>query len=145
MTDEQFAERIAREMGDVNDTADFYKWSYRRQTEKLPSSHEHWIEAKNAALAVSAASEAEARGRRMASLQADREAERRRYDAEIEASLAEDKTRLQNEWLANNPTLTAEDFERRTWGLLKANLIQERENAQMRIELQAARASMDFG
>jgi hypothetical protein len=79
-----------------------------------------------------------------ASLQAEREAERTRYKRENEASLAEDKKRLKNEWLANNPNLTAADFERKAWHLLKANLIRERENAQIEAELAAARSAMDF-
>jgi hypothetical protein len=124
---------------------DYHVWFEHRRQAGLATDHETWKNEREAALARQKADNAAMRREYLARLEAQRADEQARYDSEIEASLAEDKTRLQNEWLANNPTLTAEDFERRTWNLLKANLIQERENAQMQVELQAARASMDFG
>jgi len=55
--------------------------------------------------------------------------------------LADEKRRLQNEWLANNPNQTAADFEKKAWHLLKENLIEQRRNDALSAEIQSAQAS----
>jgi hypothetical protein len=123
---------------------DYHVWFEHRRQAGLATNHETWKNEREAALARQKADNAAMRREYLARLEAQRADEQARYGREIEAELAEDKTRLRNEWLANNPTLTAADFERKAWHLLKSNLIAERENAQMQAELAAARTAMDF-
>lgn len=123
---------------------DYHVWFEKRRQAGLSTDHETWQKQREAALLRQKVDNAATRREYLAGVEAKRADEQARYEREIEASLEPEKTRLKNEWLANNPTLTAADFERETWHLLKANLIAERDAAQMEAEMQKARASMDF-
>jgi len=48
---------------------------------------------------------------------------------------------LMREWLANNPTFTATDFEKKAWQHLRANLIEQRNADAMNAEIQNQTAS----
>jgi hypothetical protein len=48
--------------------------------------------------------------------------------AALDAELAPERTRLQREWLANNPGKGQQDFLRHAWPHLRANLVEQREH-----------------
>lgn len=55
---------------------------------------------------------------------AEKQAER---DAEIDRELQPEKQRLMRQWLANNPSFTESDFEKKAWHLLRQNLVEQGE------------------
>lgn len=55
-------------------------------------------------------------------LEAEQKAKREAFEDEIDERLAEDKTRLRREWLAEHPDQTSQDFERKGWRHLRENL-----------------------
>jgi hypothetical protein len=143
LNDEEIAE-MNGVLQDVADTSDFYKWQASRFVDKLPMDHESWEKARDSALWRQKAHAAAGKRNRTADLEAERLAEKAKSDASVELELAADKRRLQNQWLADHPGKTEAAFNREAWHLLKENLIAERADAQMQIEMQEARASMDY-
>jgi hypothetical protein len=129
---------------DVADTSDFYKWQDIRRTAGLSMDHASWEKARDLALWRQKAHAEAGKRNRTAELEAERLAEKAKFDASVESELAADKKRLQNEWLVNNPTQTPADFDKKAWHLLKENLIAARADVQMQIEMRSARASMDY-
>ncbi len=117
-------------------TLDFSKWSQQRTRAKLSNSHGLWVQQRDDVLARQRSDNAEARRKYLAKLDDDRKAKQAETDAQIELSLAPEKKRLQNEWLANNPTQTSADFEKKAWHLLKENLIEQQKAASLEAEIQ---------
>ncbi len=60
-----------------------------------------------------------------AKLEAQREEQRQRDTAQLEARLAPIKTRLQRQWLADHIDQTPDDFNRHAWPRLRANAVEE--------------------
>jgi hypothetical protein len=108
-------------------TLDFSKWSQQRTRAGLSNNHGLWQDQRDDVLARQQASNAELRRKRLAGLEAAKAEKQSERDAEIDRELEPQKIRLRNEWLANNPTLTAADFESKAWHLLKTNLIEQGE------------------
>ncbi|MEJ7862143.1 MAG: hypothetical protein WKF90_10985 [Pyrinomonadaceae bacterium] len=128
----------------VADTSEFHKWQDLRRTAGLSMDHESWEQARDSALWRQKAHAESGKRQRTANLEAERLTAQAKMDAEIELELASDKKRLQNQWLADNPNKTEADFNRQAWHLLKENLIAERADVQMEVEMRAVRASMDY-
>jgi hypothetical protein len=108
-------------------TLDYSKWSQQRLGAKLSNDHNLWKEQRDDVLARQQASNAETRRKYLAGLEAAKAEKQSERDAEIDRQLEPQKIRLRNEWLANNPNLTEDDFESKAWHLLKANLIEQGE------------------
>ena len=128
----------------VNDTEEFYKWQDIRRTAGLSMDFASWEKARDLALWRQKAHAEEGRRKYLAELEAERAKKQAKSDASIELELAADKKRLQNQWLVDHPGKTESDFNKEAWHLLKANLIAERADAQMELEMLAQRASMDY-
>jgi hypothetical protein len=112
-------------------TLDYAKWNFQRIQAKLPASHDLWQQERDAVLDRQRRDNAEARARYLTKLDEKRAAKQSEYDAQINAELEPEKKRLQNEWLANNPTQTAADFEKKAWHLLKENLVEQHNAASL--------------
>ncbi len=143
LNDEEIAE-MNQVMQDVNDTLEFHKWQDIRRTAGLSMDFESWQKARDLALWRQQAHAEAGKRKRTADLEAERLTAQAKADAEIELELASDKKRLQNQWLADHPNKTEAAFNREAWHLLKENLIAERAEAQMQIEMLNARASMVY-
>jgi hypothetical protein len=140
MTDSELKQSIAQSEQD-NITLDFTKWSAQRIQAKLPNDHDLWQQVRDRTLARQQSDNAETRRKYLAKIDGDRKAKQAETDAQIELSLAPEKKRLQNEWLANNPTQTAADFEKKAWHLLKENLIEQRKTEAINAEIQSQSAT----
>jgi hypothetical protein len=125
MTETELKQSIAQAEQDAV-TLDYSKWSFQQRQAKLPTDHDLWQQERDRVRRRQQADNAEARKRILANLDTKKQAEQAQTDAEMESLLAPEKKRLQNEWLANNPTQTAADFEKKAWHLLKENLIEQR-------------------
>ena len=108
-------------------TLDFSAWSQQRTRAGLSNNHDLWEEQRDDVLARQQTANAESRRKYLAGLEAAKAEKQSERDAEIDRELEPQKIRLRNEWLANNPNLTAADFESKAWHLLKANLIEQHE------------------
>lgn len=108
-------------------TLDFSKWSQQRTRAKLSNSHDLWIQQRDDVLARQQSENAELRRKYLNGLEAAKVERQTMRDAEIDLELADERRRLQNEWLANNPTQTPKDFTEKAWHLLRENLIARRE------------------
>ena len=81
---------------------------------------------------------AEARRVYLAGLAAAKAADARREEAATDAALAAAKERARRDWLLANPGKDGADFERDAWPLVRANLVEDAGEAQLR----AARAAL---
>jgi trehalose/maltose hydrolase-like predicted phosphorylase len=135
MTDEQRKQQIAQIEQD-NITLDYTKWSEQRRNAKLSNDHNLWQFERDRTLARQRSDNAEARARHLNKIEAERKAKQTEADAQTEIQLQPEKRRLQNEWLANNPTQPPADFEKKAWHLLKENLIEQHNAASLEAEKQ---------
>jgi hypothetical protein len=140
MTEQDIKQQIAQSEQDII-TLDFSKWSAQRIQAKLPNDHNLWQIERDRTLARQQSDNAEARRKYLAKLDDEKKARQAETDAQTEAELQPEKRRLQNEWLANNPTQTAADFEKKAWHLLKENLIEQRNSESFEAERQKQLAS----
>ena len=125
MTDEQIKQQIAQSEQD-NITLDYSKWAAQRRQAKLSDDHNLWQIERDQTLARQSSDNAEARRKYLDGLEIARNAKKAEADAQTEAELQPEKRRRQNEWLANNPTQTPADFEKKAWHLLKENLLEKK-------------------
>jgi hypothetical protein len=139
MTNEQIKQQIAQSEQDAI-TLDYTKWSYARRQAKLSDDHNLWQTERDRTLARQRSDNAEARAGHHAKLEADRKAKQTETDAQTELELASEKRRLQNEWLANNPTQTPADFAS-VWHLLKENLLEQKKIEAMNAEIESQSAT----
>ncbi len=135
MTDAEIQNQINQAEQDAI-TLDYTKWSKQKREAKLPDAHSLWQIERDETLARQRSSNAETRARYNIKLEAERAAKKADADAQTEIQLQPEKRRLQNEWLANNPTQTAADFEQKAWHLLKENLIEQHNAASLEAEKQ---------
>ncbi len=140
MTDEQIQQSVAQAEQDAT-TLDYSKWSFQQRQQKLSTDHDLWKQTRDAVLDRRQRDNATARHNHLNKLENERKAEQSAMDAKIDLELAPTKKRLQNEWLANNPTQTAADFEKKAWHLLKENLIEQRSADIMNATIQSQAAS----
>jgi preprotein translocase subunit SecD len=140
MTDEQIKQQIAQSEQDII-TLDFTKWSFQQRQANRPTDHELWQQERDRTLAKQQSENSQLRRKYLAGLDEEKAERQRERDAEIDLELAPTKKRLQNEWLANNPTQTAADFEKKAWHLLKENLIEQRNADSLSAEIQRQKAS----
>ncbi len=110
----------------------------------MSNDHELWKQERDAVLARRKRNNEAARASHLNNLETQRKAKQAEADAQIDLELEPEKRRLQNEWLANHPGQTAADFERSAWGLLKANLIEQRNAKIMEATVQDIAASADI-
>jgi hypothetical protein len=143
MTDEQIKQQIAQGEQDAI-TLDFAKWSFQQRRANLPNDHSLWEHQRDGVLDRQRRENTEARRKYLDGLESARAEKQRENDAQTEAELAPERRRLQNEWLANNPTQTVTDFEKKAWHLLKENLIEQRNADAFRAEIQRQTASGRF-
>ncbi len=122
-------------------TLDYSKWSQQRTRAGLSNSHEMWQQERDDVLARQQNQNAELRRKYLDGLKDAKAEKQREYDAEIDRELEPQKQRLKREWLANNPTQTPNDFEKKAWIHLRQNLIEQRNNQSLEAELQSQRAS----
>jgi hypothetical protein len=122
-------------------TLDFTKWSAQRIKAKLPNDHNLWQIERDRTLEHQQSENAEIRRKYLAKIDRDRNAKKAEAEADAEIELQSEKKRLQNEWLANNPTQTAADFEKKAWHLLKENLIEQRNADTLDAEIQRQKQS----
>jgi preprotein translocase subunit SecD len=137
---EQEKQQIAQAEQDII-TLDFTKWSFQQRQANRPTNHELWQQERDRTLAKQQSENSELRRKYLAGLDEEKAERQRERDAEIDLELAPTKKRLQNEWLANNPTQTAADFEKKAWHLLKENLIEQRNADSLSAEIQRQKAS----
>jgi len=140
MTEKELQQQIDRAMQDAT-TLDYTKWSYARRQAKLSDDHSLWQIERDRTLARQRSDNNEARARYNTKLEAERAAKKADADAQIEAALAPEKRRLQNEWMVNHPDKTAEDFNKSAWIHLRENLIEQRKNEAMNAEIQLQSAT----
>jgi hypothetical protein len=140
MTEAELKLQIAQAQSDAT-TLDFGKWSFEQRRANLPTDHSLWQQVRDRTLARQQSDNEAARQRHLASLAGDRKAKQAETDAQVEAELQPEKRRLQNEWLANNPTQTAADFNQKVWHLLKENLIEQKNADTMNAEIQSQAAT----
>lgn len=140
MTDAEIQTQYNQSTAD-NITLDYSKWSARQRERKLSTDHNLWQIERDDTLARQRSENAEARARHLNKLDADRKAKQSDADAQTEIQLQPEKKRLQNEWLANNPTQTPADFEKKAWHLLKENLIEQHNTASLEAEKQKQTAT----
>jgi hypothetical protein len=98
-------------------------------TEEFRQAHAARIAEQGREQAARDATNAAALKARLASIEADREAERKAADAITEQSLAPDKARVMREWLAQDPARTEAQFNSHAWPQLRLNLIEEKRAA----------------
>jgi preprotein translocase subunit SecD len=122
-------------------TLDFAKWSFQQRRANLPNDHSLWQQVRDRTLARQQSENAELRRKYLDGLEAAKAERQRERDAEIDLELAPTKKRLQNQWLVDNPTQTAADFEKKAWHLLKENLIEQRNADSLNAEIQRQAAS----
>ncbi len=140
MTDDQIKQQITQAEQDTI-TLDYGKWSFQQRQAKLPNDHNLWQIERDRTLRRRQSDNEASRQRHLAKIDDDRKASQVKTDAAIDLELAPTKKRLQNEWLANNPTQTASDFDKKAWHLLKDNLIDQRNADIMNAEIQAQAAT----
>jgi hypothetical protein len=137
-------EKIKQQMAQIqqDDTnLDYGKWSFEQRRANLPNDHSLWQQVRDRTLARQQSDNAETRRKYLAKLDDEKKARQAETDAQTDLELAPEKRRLQNEWLANNPTQTAADFEKKAWHLLKENLIEQRNADSLSAEIQRQKAS----
>jgi hypothetical protein len=135
MTDEQIKQQIAQvEQDEI--TLNYSKWSEQRRRAELPTDHNLWQQQRDAVLRRQQSDNAEAGRRHRATLEAAKADKQREHDAEIDRELEPQKQRLMREWLANNPSLTATDFEKKAWQHLRTNLIERRSADSINAEIE---------
>ncbi len=83
----------------------------------------------------------EARTRRMADMEAAREAKRKEADALVEKSLAPDKARVMREWLAQDAARTEAQFNSHAWPQLRLNILEEKRAVAFEQQKEKMRAS----
>jgi hypothetical protein len=140
MTDEQVQQQINQATQDAT-TLDYGKWSFEQRRANLPTDHNLWQQVRDQTLRRQQSDNEAARQRHLAKLAGDRKAKQAETDAQVEVELQPEKRRLQNQWLADNPTQTAADFESKAWHLLKENLVEQRNADIMNAEIQSQAAS----
>jgi hypothetical protein len=113
----------------VNQTQSFDEWYELRLSGDQPRTHADWIEARDLALANQKAHAAKTKQKHLAALEGDRKASETDSERRLETELEPEKRRLQNQWLADHPGKTVDDFNKEAWHLLRANLLEERANA----------------
>jgi hypothetical protein len=122
-------------------TLDYSKWSQQRIGAKLSNDHNLWKEQRDDVLARWQSENGETRRKYLSQLEAGKDEKRREIDRELDRELEPQKQRLKRDWLANNPSFTESDFEKKAWILLRQNLIEERKTAVMEATTQQLRAS----
>jgi vancomycin resistance protein YoaR len=122
-------------------TLDFSKWSQQRTRAGLSNSHGLWEEQRDDVLSRQQSANAESRRNRLAGLEAAKNEKRREHEREIDVELEPTKLRLKRDWLANNPSFTESDFEKKAWHLLRENLIEQRKTEAGSAEIQALKAT----
>jgi preprotein translocase subunit SecD len=140
MNDEQIRQQIAQAEQDTI-TLDFTKWSFEQRRANLPNDHSLWQQVRDQTLARQQSQNSELRRKYLAGLESARAEKQRERDEEIDLELAPTKKRLQNQWLVDNPTQTASDFEKKAWHLLKENLIEQHNADSLSAEVQRQKAS----
>jgi membrane protein involved in colicin uptake len=123
----------------MNTTTTLRKLEQRLQAERQEKAEREALEAKQTA-------ERHARGKayfqeQSAKAKADALA---KTEAALNASLAVDKVAAKHTWLADHPGHSAEDFERKAWPHLKANILDARESAAAEVVTQELRAGGDY-
>ncbi len=82
----------------------------------------------------------ELRRNRLARLASAKDEKRREHEREIDVELEPAKQRLKRDWLANNPSFTESDFEKKAWVHLRQNLVEQRNTASLNAEITAQMA-----
>jgi hypothetical protein len=137
-------EKIKQQMAQIqqDDTnLDYGKWSFEQRRANRPFSHELWLEVRDRTLQRQQSENSELRRKRLAKLDDEKKARQAETDAQTDLALAPEKRRLQNQWLVDNPTQTAADFEKKAWHLLKENLLEQRNADSFDAEVQRQKAS----
>ncbi len=137
---EQEKQQIAQAEQDII-TLDFTKWSFQQRQANRPTNHELWQQERDRTLAKQQSENSELRRKYLEKLGDEKKARQAETDAQTEAELQPEKRRLQNQWLVDNPTQTAADFEKKAWHLLKENLIEQRNADSFDAEVQRQAAS----
>jgi hypothetical protein len=78
---------------------------------------------------------------RLASIEADREAERAAADAIDEQSIAPDKARVMREWLSQDASRTESQFNQKAWPQLRLNILEEKRAAAFEQQKERMRAN----
>jgi hypothetical protein len=139
MTDEQIKKELSQVEQD-NITLDYSKWSFQRRQANLSTEHSLWETARDYVQLRQVRDNSETRGKYLAGLEAKKAEQRREHEREIDAELEPTKQRLKRDWLANNPSFTESDFEKKAWVHLRQNLIEERNTASLSAEIAAQMA-----
>ncbi len=139
MTDKEIQDQVNQATQDTV-SLDFSAWSAQQRRAGLPFDHNSWQIERDRTLDRQRAENADAGRKYRATLEAAKADKKREYDAEIDRELEPKKQQLMREWLANNPTQTPADFEKKAWIHLRENLIEQRSadnSAATRRQLQA--------
>ncbi len=138
-------EKIKQQMAQAEQDAlnlDYGKWSFEQRRANLPNDHSLWQQVRDRTIQRQQAENSELRRKYLAGLEAAKAERQRERDAEIDLELAPTKKRLQNEWLANNPTQTVTDFEKKAWHLLKENLLEQHNADSLDAEVERQKARL---
>ncbi len=141
MTTKEEIEQSMWQIEADNTNLDYGKWSFERRRAGLPFTHEIWQNARDQTIQRQQSENSELRRKYLEKLDDEKKARQAETDAQTDLELAPTKKRLQNQWLVDNPTQTAADFEKKAWHLLKENLIEQRNADSFDAEVQRQAAS----
>lgn len=119
---------------------DYSKWAAYRRQQGLSQDHGIWQFERDQTLERMQRDNAEARAKRLAAEEADRNSRRQADEMALNLELEPTKDRLRNAWLVDHPGRTSEDFEK-VWPNLRANLLAERQQSAVQATMEAMRAS----
>lgn len=140
MTEKEIQDEINKAEQDAI-TLDYSKWSYQQRRAKLSTDHNLWQQQRDRVLARQQSDNAEAGRRYRATLEAVKAEKQGEHDARVDRQIEPQKQTLMREWLANNPTFTATDFEQKAWQHLRANLIEQSNADAINAEIQKQSAT----
>ncbi len=110
-------------------------------TEQFRRDHAARVKAMEDEQAARDATNAAAVKARLASIEADRESERKAADAIDEQSIAPDKARVMREWLAQDAARTTAMFNSHAWPQLRLNILEEKRAASFEAMKEKMRAN----
>src|SRR6185369_16600880 len=136
MTEQEIKQKIEQAKQDEI-TRNFTTWSAEQRRLKKPDNHALWQQEYDGMRARQRSDNDAARRQYQDGLAAQRAERQKEAEAKLEKDLQPQKEALKRDWLANNPSFNASDFETKAWPLLKGNLVEQRKREALDAEMQA--------
>ena len=110
----------------------------------LSTDHDLWQTERDNVLSRQRFDNAIAKRDYLAKLEAEKENKRKLDELALDNELEPQKQRLMREWLANNPSFTETDFEKKAWQHLRMNLVEQRNADILNAEIQKQGKAADI-